>query len=87
MTDFKKLDYESVYPIFPSVTPQGEAYDVALWNACVSGTNLDAVITKLNKTYNNALNQAVKLGKVKRLVIKNFDPLHPNKGTAQYLAA
>lgn len=86
MADFSGADYEAVYPAIPKVTPEGETYRDALWNACLpDGPDIDLTISTLNKTYNEALDLAVKMGKVKRLVIKDFDPLNPNMGTPEYL--
>ncbi|WP_077613043.1 ABC transporter substrate-binding protein [Clostridium sp. Marseille-P2415] len=87
MADFSNVDYEAVLPVAPGVTPEGESYRDALWNACLpEGGSIDDTIAKLNRTYNDALDKEVKMGKTKRLVIKDYDPLHPNAGTAEYLA-
>ncbi|RKD33688.1 ABC transporter substrate-binding protein [Lacrimispora algidixylanolytica] len=86
MADFAGADYEAVLPVAPSVTPEGETYRDALWNACLQeGSSIDETIAKLNKTYNDALDKEVKMGKTKRLVIKDYDSLHPNAGTIEYL--
>ena len=86
MADFAGADYEAVLPVPPSVTPEGENYRDALWNACLpEGGSIDETIAKLNKTYNEALDKEVKMGKTKRLVIKDYDPLNPNAGTMEYL--
>lgn len=87
MADFSGADYEAVYPARPAVTPEGETYDVALWNACLpDGPDIQQTIDTLNETYNKALDDAVAMGKVQRLVIKDFDPLNPGAGTAEYLS-
>lgn len=86
MADFSGADYEAVYPVFPAVTPEGETYRDALWNACLpEGPSIDETIANLNKTYNTALDQEVSMGKTKRLVISDYDSMHPNDGTPQYL--
>lgn len=86
MADFTGADYEAVLPVAPNVTPEGENFRDALWNACLpDGPDIDTTIATLNKTYNEALDKEVKMGKVKRLVIKDYDPLHPNDGTVEYL--
>lgn len=86
MADFSGADYEAVYPVFPAVTPEGETYRDALWNACLpEGPSIDETIANLNKTYNAALDQEVSMGKTKRLVISDYDSMHPNDGTPQYL--
>jgi multiple sugar transport system substrate-binding protein len=86
LADFSLKSYEDVYPTVPAVTPQGQTYTDALWNACLpGGPDISTTIADLNKSYNAALDSAVAMGKVKRLVIQNFDPLHPSKGTSTYL--
>lgn len=86
MSDFSGADYEAVLPIAPSVSPEGENYQDALWNACLpEGPSIDETIEKLNQSYNAALDRDVKMGKTKRLMIKDYDPLNPGDGTATYL--
>lgn len=86
LADFSLQEYEDVYPTFPAVTPEGDTYRDALWNACLSdGPDIDTTIANLNKSYKDALDKAVEMGKVKRLVIENYDPMHPSKGTSTYL--
>lgn len=86
MADFSGADYEAVLPTAPSVSPEGESYRDALWNACLpDGPSIEETIEKLNQTYNAALDKDVKMGKTKRLVIKDYDPLNPGAGTVEYL--
>lgn len=86
MADFSLKEYEDVYPTVPAVTPEGVNYQDALWNACLpDGLDIDETIAALNKTYNEALDKAISMGKVKRLVVEGYDPLHPSKGTCTYL--
>lgn len=85
ISDFALKDYESVYPVAPAVSIDGEDMQKVLWSAVMGERDIDAAIKDLNTRYNAALESDVSSGKVKRLVIKNFDPLHPNKGTAEYL--
>lgn len=87
LADFSGADYEAIYPVWPSVTPEGETYDVALWNACLpDGPDIQETIDTLNETYNKALDDAVAMGKTQRLVIKDFDPMNPGAGTVEYLS-
>ena len=85
LADFASVSYEGLYPAVPSVSVAGDPYAVALWNVVVSGGDVDKIIADLNKSYNEALDRDVKIGKVKRLVIKDFNPLDPTAGTAEYL--
>jgi multiple sugar transport system substrate-binding protein len=86
LADFALKDYEDVYPTIPAVTPEGEVWQDALWYACLTdGPDIDSTIEALNKSYNDALDKAVSMGKVKRLVIEDYNPLHPSQGTVTYL--
>lgn len=86
MADFSGATYEAVYPAAPAVTPEGENYRDALWNACLpEGPSIDETIAKLNESYNKALDQAVAMGKEKRLVIAEYDPMNPNDAEKVYL--
>ena len=86
MADFAGATYEAVYPTIPNVTPEGEHYRDALWGASLpGGPDIDKTIETLNKTYNEALDQAISIGKVKRLVIQDYNPMNPGSGTIEYL--
>ena len=83
--DFGTYDYEGVYPMPPSVTIEGEDRSTVLWSAAMGERDIDEAIEDLNTRYNEALERDIKMGKVKRLVIKDFDPMHPSEGTVEYL--
>ena len=85
LADFSKLSYEDVYPTLPSVHLQRDNYPTVLLNAVMAYVSADEAIADLNQRYNDALEADVKSGSVKRLVISDYDPLHPSKGTATYL--
>ncbi|MEY8354821.1 extracellular solute-binding protein [Lachnospiraceae bacterium 54-53] len=85
LADFKLQDYESVYPAVPAVAIQGDDYVATLWNAISGNVSADEAIADLNKRYNEALDNDVSMGKIKRLIIKDFDPMNPNAGTIEYL--
>lgn len=84
LADFELQDYESVYPAVPAVAIQGDDYVATLWNAIMGNVSADDAIADLNKRYNEALDNDVSLGKIKRLVIKDFNPMTPNTGTIEY---
>lgn len=84
LADFQLTDYESVYPAVPNVTLEGDNYQIVLWSAIMGEISADEAIADLNKRYNEALENDIKLGKIKRLVIKDYDPLHPSAGTVEY---
>ena len=86
LADFAPLSYESVYPQFPNVTPQGKNWEEVLWEACFpEAGDIDPILETLTKDYNDALDKEVKMGKTRRLIIKDFDPLKPAEGTLEYL--
>lgn len=86
INDFSLKDYESVYPVAPAVTIDGEDMQTVLWSAIMGQRDVDTAISDLNTRYNKALENDVAAGKVKRLVIQDFDPMHPSQGTIQYLS-
>lgn len=85
LADFELQDYESVYPAVPAVAIQGDDYIATLWNAIMGNVSADDAIADLNKRYNEALDNDVSLGKIKRLVIRDFNPMTPNTGTIEYM--
>ena len=86
LADFAPLSYESVYPQFPNVTPQGKNWEEVLWEACFpEAGDIDPILETLTKDYNDALDKEVTMGKTRRLIIKDFDPLKPAEGTLEYL--
>ena len=85
MADFALLDYESVYPAVPTINLIGDDYRTTLWNAIMGHIEIDAAIEDLNTRYNAAYDEDVSLGFIKRLVIADYDPLHPSAGTVTWL--
>ena len=81
MADYALLDYESVYPAVPTINLMGDNYRTVLWNAIMGYVEIDEAIEDLNTRYNTAYDEDVSLGFVKRLVIADYDPLHPSAGT------
>lgn len=85
LADFALKPYETVYPAPPAVNLSGDDYRTVLWNAVMGFVDIDDAIADLNKRYNEALDADVATGSATRLVIKDYDPLHPNLGTPEYL--
>lgn len=85
LADFAIQDYEMMYPAAPAVSVAGDNYAKTIWNCIVSGSDIDDCLNDLNKRYNDALEKDIKLGKVKRLVIKDYNKLQPNAGHSEYL--
>ena len=85
MADFSLLDYESVYPAVPTINLIGDDYRTQLWNAIMGHMDIDAAIEDLNTRYNAAYDEDIAIGSVKRLVISDYDPLHPSAGTVTWL--
>ena len=85
LADFSLLPYESVYPAVPTINLTGDNYRTVLWNAIMGYVEIDAAIEDLNTRYNAAYEADIATGSVLRLVIADYDPLHPAAGTATYL--
>ena len=85
LADFSLLEYESVYPQVPTINLIGDDYRTVLWNAIMGFVEIDEAIEDLNTRYNECYEDDIASGSVQRLVIEDFDPLHPSAGTAQYL--
>ena len=85
MADFSLLEYESVYPAVPSINLSGDNYRTVLWNAIMGYVDIDAAIDDLNTRYNQCYNDDISYGSVQRLVISDYDPLHPSAGTVTWL--
>ena len=84
MADYSLLDYESVYPAVPTINLMGDDYRTTLWNAIMGHVEIDAAIEDLNTRYNAAYDEDISLGFIKRLVIPDYDPLHPSAGTVEW---
>lgn len=84
LADFSLLDYEDVYPTPPAVNLQGDDYRTVLWNAIMGYVDADEAIEDLNTRYNEALESDIASGTTQRLIIKDYDPLNPSAGTAEY---
>lgn len=84
MADFSLLDYESVYPAVPAINLQGDDYRTTLWNAIMGHVEIDAAIEDLNTRYNAAYDEDISIGLIQRLVIADYDPLHPSAGTVTW---
>lgn len=86
ISDFQLTEYESVYPEPPLVAIDGDAFDTVLWNAAMGYVDIDSAIEDLNTRYNAALERDVASGAVQRLIIADYDPMHPDAGTVEYLS-
>lgn len=84
LADFALQEYEDVYPSTPSVAIEGDDYYATLWNAVLGNVSVDEAIEDLNTRYNEALERGLSNGSCTRVVIKDFDPLHPSAGTPTY---
>lgn len=86
LADFVLQDYEGVYPTIPAVTVEGDEWKVVFWNAILGYISADEAIADLNTRYNAALESGLSNGTCKRVIIEDFDPLHPSEGTVTYSA-
>ena len=85
LADFALKPYETVYPKPPAINLSGDDYRTVFWNTVQGYIDIDDAIADLNKRYNEALDADVASGSATRLVIKDYDPLHPDQGTPEYL--
>ena len=85
LADLALKPYETVYPKPPAINLSGDDYRTVFWNAVMGYVDIDAAIADLNTRYNEALDADVASGSATRLVIADYDPLHPDQGTPEYL--
>lgn len=85
LADFDIKDYEDVYPSTPAITVEGDDFKKVLWSAILGSISADDAIADLNKRYNDALEKGLKNGTCTRLIIEDYDPLHPSSGTYKYM--
>ena len=69
----------------PAVNLMGDDYRTVLWNAIMGYVDIDEAINDLNTRYNSAYDDDISFGSVKRLVIKDYNPLTPSAGTVTWL--
>ncbi|WP_438445459.1 ABC transporter substrate-binding protein [Gorillibacterium sp. sgz5001074] len=71
---FVPTKYDAMYPVVPSVTPEGKNLGDEAFKYILDGGDLDKVINDLNTRYNAALDKAKQAGTVKNQPDPNFDP-------------
>ena len=74
-------EFDSIYPKLPAVTPEGDFYETALWNLIFSDADIDKALADLTESYNYAYEREIKMGKVQRLTVPDFDIMNPGAGT------
>ncbi|WP_298838525.1 ABC transporter substrate-binding protein [Clostridium sp.] len=77
MSDFLPTKEDAIYPPIPNVRAlkiEGSPFNDIFANVITGGTTFDKEIGPLNKKYNDALDQAIKSGKVKDYKKANFNP-------------
>jgi len=74
MEGFLVGEHDSIWPVSPSVTPEGANYGDAFFKYMLSGGDVNKVVTDLNARYNDALAKAVEKGDVKIQPNPSFDP-------------
>ncbi|CAG7609436.1 hypothetical protein PAESOLCIP111_01168 [Paenibacillus solanacearum] len=75
MDGFLVTKYDSLWPVSPTVTPEGANYGDAFMKYMMTGGDLSKVVSDLNTRYNAALDKAVQAGSVKVKPDPSFDPL------------
>ncbi|THF77800.1 ABC transporter substrate-binding protein [Cohnella fermenti] len=77
MEGFLVGEHDSLWPVSPSVTPEGANYGDAFFKYMLAGGDLAAITQDLNARYNAALSQAVEKGEVAVTPNPAFDPANP----------
>lgn len=85
LADFAIQEYEDVYPTIPAVTVEGDTYPTVFWNVILGNMSADNAIEDLNTRYNEALERGLENGSCQRLVIEDFDALHPSASAGTYV--
>lgn len=86
LADFALQDYEDVYPTIPAITVEGDVYPTVFWNVILGNVTADEAIADLNTRYNDALERGLKNGSCQRLIIEDFDILHPSESAGTYVS-
>lgn len=74
MEGFLVSENDAMWPVSPSVTPEGANYGDAFFKYILTDGNLDEIVADLNARYNDALNNAIEKGEVNVTPIPDFDP-------------
>ncbi len=74
MDGFLVGEHDSMWPVSPSVTPEGANYGDAFFKYMMTGGDLDAIVQDLNARYNDALDKAAEKGEATAAPDPNFDP-------------
>ena len=81
IAEYSLQPFDSIYPKIPAVTPEGDFYETALWNLIWSDEEIDPALEELTESYNYAYEREIKMGKVQRLTVPDFDIMNPGAGT------
>jgi len=65
---------DAIWPVSPSVTPEGANYGDVFFKYMLTGGNMSEMVADLNKRYNEALDKAKEKGEVTAAPIADFDP-------------
>ncbi|MEK5645828.1 ABC transporter substrate-binding protein [Paenibacillus rhizosphaerae] len=74
MEGFLVGEYDSMWPVSPSITPEGANYGDAFFKYMLNGGDLRQVVQDLNTRYNTALDKATEKGDVTVKPDPSFDP-------------
>lgn len=85
LADFALKDYEDVFPSTPAVTIEGDDFYKVAQNVLQGYVSAQEACDDLTTRYNQALERGLQQGSCTRVVIADYDPLHPSAGTVQLL--
>ncbi|WP_168122533.1 sugar ABC transporter substrate-binding protein [Paenibacillus sp. HB172176] len=74
MEGFLVGKFDSMWPVSPTVTPEGLNYGDAFFKYMIEGGDLNKIVADLNTRYNDALDKAIEKGDVTVTPDPDFDP-------------
>ncbi|MBD2847539.1 extracellular solute-binding protein [Paenibacillus sp. IB182496] len=77
MEGFLVGEHDSLWPVSPTVTPEGPGYADAYFKYMIEGGDVGAIAEDLNTRYNAALASAIEKGEVSVTPMPDFDPANP----------
>lgn len=74
MDGFLMTKYDTLWPVPPTVVPEGRNYTDTFFRFMIEGGDIDQIIEELSRDYNEALDKAIANGEVSVEPDPSFDP-------------
>ena len=84
ISQFSLQSFDSIYPKIPAVTPEGSFYETELWNLIWNDRDIETALKDLTDSYNYSYDREIKMGKLQRLTVPDFDIMNPGACTLVY---